>query len=58
LLKAENQHQVEAFIARTPDAEALPLDERFGHLAGSGRQRFPGEDGMDGFFYAVLRKPD
>ena len=57
LLKAENQDQVEAFLARTPGAEALPLGERFGHAAGPGRQRLPGEDGMDGFFYAVLRKP-
>lgn len=58
VLKAENQHQVEAFLARTPDAEAQPLDERFGRESGPGRQRLPGEDGMDGFFYAVLRKTD
>ena len=33
-----------------------PLDARFGREAGAGRQRLPGEDGMDGFFYAVLVK--
>jgi 16S rRNA (cytosine967-C5)-methyltransferase len=56
LLKDENERQVAAFLARTPDARAQPLDERFGRASGAGRQRLPGEDGMDGFFYALLRK--
>ena len=58
ILREENQAQVEAFLARTPDARAVALDPRFGHDAGPGRQRLPGEDGMDGFFYAVLVKAD
>ncbi|MBX3713955.1 MAG: 16S rRNA (cytosine(967)-C(5))-methyltransferase RsmB [Lysobacter sp.] len=56
ILRRENAGQVEAFLARTPDAVAEPLDERFGHADGPGRQRLPGEGGMDGFFYARLRK--
>jgi 16S rRNA (cytosine967-C5)-methyltransferase len=56
LLRAENDAQVAAFLARTPDAQLAPLDARFGHDTGHGRQRFPGEDGMDGFFYARLEK--
>ena len=56
LLARENAVQVDAFLARTPDAVAEPLDDRFGRVAGAGRQRLPGEDGMDGFFYARLRK--
>ncbi|MGY0799913.1 16S rRNA (cytosine(967)-C(5))-methyltransferase RsmB [Lysobacter sp. A286] len=56
ILKSENEAQVEAFLARTPDASAEPLDDRFGHASGPGRQRLPGEGGMDGFFYARLRK--
>lgn len=56
ILKAENEAQVAAFLARTPDAVAEPLDERFGRVAGSGRQRLPGEAAQDGFFYARLRK--
>lgn len=56
LLARENGVQVDAFLARTPDAVAEPLDDRFGRVAGAGRQRLPGEDGMDGFFYARLRK--
>jgi 16S rRNA (cytosine967-C5)-methyltransferase len=56
VLPEENARQVEAFLGRTPDASASALDERFGHAAGPGRQRLPGEDGMDGFFYARLHK--
>ena len=56
ILKAENASQVDAFLARTPDATAEPLDDRFGRASGAGRQRLPGEDGMDGFFYARIRK--
>lgn len=54
VLRDENQRQVDAFLARTPDAVAKPLDERFGRASGAGRQRLPGEGGMDGFFYAAL----
>ncbi|HET8818444.1 MAG TPA: 16S rRNA (cytosine(967)-C(5))-methyltransferase RsmB [Xanthomonadaceae bacterium] len=56
ILKAENADQVDAFLARTPDARAEPLDDRFGRISGAGRQRLPGDGGMDGFFYARLRK--
>jgi len=58
ILPEENQAQVAAFLDRTADAVAVPLPEEFGHAAGAGRQRLPGEDGMDGFFYARLRKSD
>lgn len=56
ILKAENEAQVEAFLARTPDAVAEALDDRFGRVAGAGRQRLPGEAGQDGFYYARLRR--
>ena len=61
ILADENARQIDAFLARTPDAGAEPLDDRFGREVpfenrGAGRQRLPGEDGMDGFFYARLRK--
>jgi 16S rRNA (cytosine967-C5)-methyltransferase len=56
LLRAENDAQVAAFLARTPDAVLAPLDARFGHDTGYGRQRFPGDDGMDGFFYARITR--
>ena len=56
ILRAENTAQVEAFLARTPGATLAPLDDRFGHDTGAGRQRLPGEGGMDGFFCAGLKK--
>jgi 16S rRNA (cytosine967-C5)-methyltransferase len=56
VLRDENERQVDAFLARQLDACALQLDPKFGRAAGAGRQRLPGEDGMDGFFYALLEK--
>lgn len=44
--KDENEHQVTDFLERTPDAELL----------GKMQQIFPGEQAMDGFFYAALKK--
>ena len=57
ILAAENQAQVAAFLARTPAARVEPLPATFGRDTGDGRQRLPGEDGMDGFFYASLLRP-
>ena len=56
ILRRENDAQVAAFLARTPDARLQPLDARFGEDTGHGSQRLPGQDGMDGFFYARIRK--
>ena len=53
LLRAENQQQIASFIARQDDAEAVPV------VSGAnpgGHQILPGEEQMDGFFYACLRK--
>lgn len=56
ILKAENEDQVRAFLARTDDARIDALGPAFGHDREVGRQRLPGEDGGDGFFYARLRR--
>jgi 16S rRNA (cytosine967-C5)-methyltransferase len=56
ILRAENSERIAAFLARTADAAEIPLDAQFGRAAQPGRQRMPGDDGMDGFFYALLRK--
>ena len=56
ILKSENAQQVDAFLQRTPDARAMPLDARYGRVSGAGCQRLPGDEGMDGFFYALLAK--
>lgn len=46
ILKRENEEQVLAFLDRTPDAKQ----------AADFQQLLPGENGMDGFFYAPLIK--
>ena len=61
ILRAENRDQVAGFLARTGDAVPEPLGAAFGTavVVGGpelGRQRLPGERGMDGFFQARLRK--
>lgn len=56
LLKQENQLQVEAFLARTSDATLEALPAVFGHDGAGTRQRLPGEQDGDGFFYARLVK--
>jgi 16S rRNA (cytosine967-C5)-methyltransferase len=56
VLKDENERQIDAFLARTADAHALDLPPHLGRASGAGRQRFPGENGGDGFFYAALGK--
>lgn len=56
LLAAENRETIAQFLSRSTDARALSLPAHFGHPSGAGRQRLPGEDGGDGFFYALLAK--
>ena len=56
ILARENREQVEAFLARAVDASVQPLPPAFGHASGPGRQRLPGEDDADGFFYASVIK--
>jgi 16S rRNA (cytosine967-C5)-methyltransferase len=56
VLKDENSKQINAFLASHDDSEALPMAVTWGHDLGCGRQILPGEAGMDGFFYARLRK--
>lgn len=53
ILPQENQQQVDAFVARTDDAQTAPLSSDSTDVS---RQILPGEDGMDGFFYAKLIK--
>ena len=56
ILKDENERQIASFLARTTDARAELLEAHYGHAAGEGRQRLPGEGGMDGFFYARISR--
>lgn len=54
ILRRENSAQVADFLARHPEFALAPLDARFGRDTGTGHQRLPGDDAMDGFFYARL----
>jgi 16S rRNA (cytosine967-C5)-methyltransferase len=56
ILHAENVAQVAGFLADTTDAEHLPLEAEWGREVDFGRQILPGDQDMDGFYYARLRK--
>lgn len=55
ILPTENSEQIKAFLTRTPDAELIPIrpDET---RDDPGWQILPNQCGMDGFFYAKLKK--
>jgi len=56
ILPQENTQQIESFLARQPDAIHQEIDAVWGHITPAGRQILPGENEMDGFFYAQLYK--
>lgn len=56
LLAAENQDQIAAFLARTPQAREYPLPGDWGLPLGHGHQILPRTGGSDGFYYALLEK--
>ena len=56
VLPRENSAQITAFTKRCPDALPVSINANWGQASGLGRQILPGENGMDGFYYACLRK--
>jgi 16S rRNA (cytosine967-C5)-methyltransferase len=58
ILKRENSVQIQHFVEKHADAGTGFPDVEWGTVEPFGRQIMPGEARMDGFFYAVLRKPD
>ena len=56
IFKAENDEQITAFINRHDDANSIPIQTRWGKATKYGRQILPGENAMDGFYYAQLQK--
>jgi 16S rRNA (cytosine967-C5)-methyltransferase len=54
VLPEENQQQMQAFLQRTPDARELAIDAAWGRACRHGRQVLPGDEEMDGFFFARL----
>lgn len=59
LLREENEARVAAFLAAMPKGAVneLELLGNWGRAMKHGRQILPGDDGMDGFYYALLEKP-
>ena len=56
VLADENQNRIAAFLTRNADAHPTAARPERWRVAGAGTQNLPGENGMDGFFYAVLEK--
>ncbi|MCG6935857.1 MAG: 16S rRNA (cytosine(967)-C(5))-methyltransferase RsmB [Proteobacteria bacterium] len=56
VLRQENTHQVEQFLADRPDARLQDISADWGRPMPAGRQILPGENDMDGFYYACISK--
>lgn len=56
LMPEENERQAEQFLRATADARERPIRAAWGQARTVGRQTLPGEDGMDGFYYACVEK--
>lgn len=56
VLRIENNRQIQAFIGTNADACEEPFDVSWGKKQDFGHQVFPGDQDMDGFYYARLRK--
>lgn len=56
ILPDENIRQVERFLQEQNDAVHLPITAEWGRALPIGRQILPGNEGMDGFYYALLEK--
>lgn len=56
LFSDENEGQLQHFLQQTGDAVERPIEAQWGHPREIGRQTLPGEETMDGFYYACLEK--
>lgn len=56
VLLDENSGQVARFLGRQADAAEVPINAAWGRCCAHGRQIFPGDDEMDGFYFACLQK--
>ncbi|WP_455206374.1 16S rRNA (cytosine(967)-C(5))-methyltransferase RsmB [Kaarinaea lacus] len=52
----ENEQQIRDFLASHPDATSVQLAGAWGMSLENGRQTLPGQDDMDGFYYACIKK--
>jgi len=56
VFKAENDEQISAFTNKYNDANSIPIQASWGIATEYGRQILPGDNAMDGFYYAQLQK--
>ena len=56
VFRMENTDVVQAFMARHSDAAEMPMVAEWGIAQPAGRQILPGEQAMDGFYFARLTK--
>jgi len=56
ILKPENEQQIAKFLANHPDSSELTIEADWGMARPHGRQILPGDNQMDGFYYAKLAK--
>ena len=56
ILPVENSEQIDHFLKTHNDAREETIDADWGRACQHGRQILPGEDDMDGFYYACLSK--
>jgi len=56
IFKAENDQVVARFVSATDDAEIDPIEAEWGVASNYGRQIITGDEQMDGFYYARLRR--
>ncbi len=59
LLREENEARIAAFLTAMPQGQVneVALAGDWGRALAHGRQILPGDDEMDGFYYALLEKP-
>jgi 16S rRNA (cytosine967-C5)-methyltransferase len=58
VLRDENCSQITRFLEMRADAADVPIRAAWGRSCAHGRQVLPGENEMDGFYFACLRKLD
>jgi len=56
ILPEENEKQMATFIKHTDDATIETIEAHWGHALQYGRQIFPNDAAMDGFYYALIKK--
>jgi 16S rRNA (cytosine967-C5)-methyltransferase len=56
VLRAENTEPLQAFLQDHPEAREQPIRAEWGYACAVGRQLLPGEQDMDGFYYACIQK--